>query len=133
LIITDIQLDATFENSLENQQIQKRQAETAKEQQKIDELEGQISVIESKYNTKVQEIYANAKRKSDVIKETATSQGVSSQVTAMKTGYRDMETSGLGVGPAEVIQYHFYRKLRTDTTSTLNVYVSPDSTVSLST
>lgn len=44
-LITDVQLDASFETSLENQQASKRDAETAIQQQVIDVLQGQISVI----------------------------------------------------------------------------------------
>ena len=131
LIITDIQLENTFEASLEKQQIQKRQAETAIEQQKIDKLEGEISVIKSEYDTKVQRITAQAKREADVLKEKATSQGVSSQINAMRAGYREMQTSGLGMAAAEVVQYHFYRRMRIDKTDGINVYVAPDATVTL--
>lgn len=132
LIITDIQLDSSFETQLEKQQITKRTGETALKQQEIDKLEGQIEVVRSQYDAKVRDIQAQAKRKSDVIKETATSKGVSLQIDAMRKAYRKMETSGLGVGAAEVIEYHFYRRLRRDTSKNLNVYVSPDATVSLS-
>ena len=44
-LITDVQLDSTFETSIETQQASKRAAETAIEQQVIDVLQGQISVI----------------------------------------------------------------------------------------
>ena len=44
-LITDVQLDSSFETSLENQQASKRDAETAIQQQVIDVLQGQISVI----------------------------------------------------------------------------------------
>jgi hypothetical protein len=44
-LITDVQLDPSFETSLENQQASKRDAETAIQQQVIDVLQGQISVI----------------------------------------------------------------------------------------
>lgn len=131
LIITDIQLDQQFETSLENQQIQKRQAETAREQQKIDELEGEIQVIRSKYNTQVRDIQANAARRAAVITETANSKGVSAQISSMRAGYRQMQASGLGMSAAEVVQYHFYRRMRYDKSEKLDLYVSPDSTVSL--
>ena len=52
-LITDVQLDSSFETSLENQQTSKRDAETAIQQQVIDVLQGQISVIQSNYSSQV--------------------------------------------------------------------------------
>lgn len=42
-----------------------------------------------------------------------------------------MQTSGLGMSAAEIVQYHFYRRMRAEKSTKLNLYVSPDSTVSL--
>lgn len=50
-LITDVQLDSSFESSIENQQSSKRDAETAIQQQVIDVLQGQISVIQSNYSS----------------------------------------------------------------------------------
>ncbi len=53
VIMTDVSLDSTFENSLINQQVILRQAETAMMQQTIDTLEGEIAVIASSFDTQV--------------------------------------------------------------------------------
>ena len=59
LMITDVALASTFETSIENQLISLRSAQTAIVQQSIDTIVGQISTVQSQYNTQVSQIRAN--------------------------------------------------------------------------
>jgi hypothetical protein len=70
-LITDVQLDSSFESSIENQQASKRDAETAIQQQVIDVLQGQISVIQSNYSSQVAQIQADTQLSVRVLNETA--------------------------------------------------------------
>ena len=55
-MLTDVSLDSSFEEQLENQQVSKRDADTAKENQKIETKEGTILQIKSKYEAERVEI-----------------------------------------------------------------------------
>ena len=86
-LITDVQLDSSFESSIENQQASKRDAETAIQQQVIDVLQGQISVIQSNYSSQVAQIQADTQLSVRVLNETAQSLGVSRVIEAQRVGY----------------------------------------------
>eukprot|EP00347_Sterkiella_histriomuscorum_P019052 403343145 len=123
-LITDVQLDNTFETSIEKQQSSKRAAETAIQQQVIDVLQGQISVIQSQYASRVAQISADTQRQIKIINEVANSNSQSRIIEAERRGYSDFKNQ-LGFTAAEIIEYKFLRKIRQDnSTSKLNIFVS---------
>ncbi|TNV77007.1 hypothetical protein FGO68_gene10522 [Halteria grandinella] len=130
-LITDVQLDSSFETSLENQQASKRDAETAIQQQVIDVLQGQISVIQSNYSSQVAQIQADTQLTVQVANQTAISLGASRVIEAQRVAY-DQFKKQLGFAAADVLEYHYYRKLRTDnSTGPLQVFVSGSSGISI--
>lgn len=130
-LITDVQLDSSFETSLENQQASKRDAETAIQQQVIDVLQGQISVIQSNYSSQVAQIQADTQLTVKVANETAISLGASRVIEAQRVAYNEFRRQ-VSFSAADVLEYHYYRKLRTDnSTGSLNVFVSGSSGISI--
>lgn len=87
LVITDVQLDSTSEISVENQQASKQKAVTATQQQVIDVLLGEVSVIQSNYTNQVAMIDANTTATTQIINATANSIGLSKILQAEATGY----------------------------------------------
>ena len=77
-LITDVQLDSSFESSIE--------------QQVIDVLQGQISVIQSNYSSQVAQIQADTQLSVRVLNETAQSLGVSRVIEAQRVGYDSFQS-----------------------------------------
>ncbi|CDW84052.1 UNKNOWN [Stylonychia lemnae] len=131
-LITDVQLDNTFEASIENQQSSKRAAETAIQQQVIDVLQGQISVIQSQYASKVAQISADTSKQIKIINEVANSNSQSRIIEAevsliisqksQRIGYSAIKSQN-SFSPAQILQYKYYRK----------VFVTPSGGVSVGT
>ncbi len=132
LVLADVALEQTFEQSIENQQVKKREAETAIEQQVIDAFEGEIAVIESNYNTAVSAISADTSKEVNLISQKAISSGYSQTLNALKTGYKEFKYS-LGFEAEDFVQYHYYEKIRSDNSTNLKIVVSPDYALSFST
>ena len=131
LVITDVQLDSTSEVSVENQQASKQKAVTATQQQVIDVLLGEISVIQSNYTNQVAMIDANTVATTQIINATANSIGSSKILQAEATGYQLFEKNA-GFTSQNVLNYNYYRQMRTDnSSSSLRVFVTPESTVSI--
>jgi hypothetical protein len=131
-LITDVNLDATFESSIETQQASKRDAETAIQQQVIDVLQGQISVIQSTYASQVSQIQSVTQLQVKVTNETATSLGASKIIESERKGYMLFQAQN-GFSAAEIIQYHYYRGMRTDNSSSsdLKVLVTPSTGIAI--
>ena len=106
----EIRLEKQFEQKLIDQQVKKRQAMTATENQTVQIIQGQISVIDSNANLIINKLITEANTNSSQITAKATAEGDAAIIKAEADSYKQfVDPTKLGFTDEELLQY-FYMK-----------------------
>lgn len=101
-------MESQFEQKLIDQQVKKRQAITATENQTVQVIQGQISVIDSKANLLISELLANAGKEATQIVAKAQGEGEAAIMKSEAEAYEKWRTE-YGWKEDELMQF-FYMK-----------------------
>lgn len=109
-LLREIKLESQFEQKIIDQQVKKRQAITATENQTVQVIQGQISVINSNASLLINNLISIANRNSSQILAKANSEGDAAIMVAEADAYKQfIDPSKLNFTETELLKY-FYMK-----------------------